>query len=85
MFEVLLTDIINFIVEKQKMKKINLSILINDLTDIEFENIKLLAKKYTNMNIVTNHIEKFKKLEKQLQEEGIIITITNNKKKILMK
>lgn len=83
--EVLLTDIINFIVEKQKMKKINLSILINDLTDIEFENIKLLAKKYTNMNIVTNHIEKFKKLEKQLQEEGIIITITNNKKKSLMK
>ena len=77
LFEVLLTDIINFIVEKQKMKKINLSILINDLTDIEFENIKLLAKKYTNMNIVTNHIEKFKKLEKQLQEEGIIITITN--------
>lgn len=85
LFEVLLTDIINFIVEKQKMKKINLSILINDLTDIEFENIKLLAKKYTNMNIVTNHIEKFKKLEKQLQEEGIIITITNNKKKSLMK
>ena len=85
LFEVLLTDIINFIVEKQKMKKINLSILINDLTDIEFENIKLLAQKYTNINIVTNHIEKFKKLEKQLQEEGIIITITNNKKKSLMK
>ena len=60
--------------------------LINDLTDIEFENIKNLARKYKTINIVTNHIEKFKKLEKQLQEnEGIIITITNNKKKSLMK
>lgn len=60
--------------------------LINDLTDIEFENIKDLARKYKTINIVTNHIEKFKKLEKQLQEnEGIIITITNNKKKSLMK
>ncbi len=60
--------------------------MINDLTDIEFENIKTLARKYKTINIVTNHIEKFKNLEKQLQEnEGIIITITNNKKKSLMK
>ena len=60
--------------------------MINDLTDIEFENIKILARKYKTINIVTNHIEKFKRLEKQLQEnEGIIITITNNKKKSLMK
>ena len=60
--------------------------LINDLTDIEFENVKNLARKYKTINIVTNHIEKFKNLEKQLQEnEGIIITITNNKKKSLMK
>ena len=60
--------------------------MINDLTDIEFENIKTLARKYKNINIVTNHMEKFKNLEKQLQEdEGIIITITNNRKKSLMK
>ena len=85
LFEVLLTDIVDYIVEKQKLEKVNISILINDLNDIEFENIKLLAKKYTTINIVTNHIEKFKKLEKQLQEDGIIITITNNKKKSLMK
>lgn len=85
LFEILLTDIIKYIVEKQKLEKVNISILINDLTDKEFENIKLLAKKYTTINIVTNHIEKFKKLEQQLQEEGIIITITNNKKKSLMK
>lgn len=85
LFEVLLTDIVDYAVENQKMEKVNISILINDLTDIELENIKILAKKYNTINIVTNHIEKFKNLEKKLGEQGIIITITNNKKKSLMK
>lgn len=85
LFEVLLTDIVDYTVKNQKMEKVNISILINDLTDIELENIKILAKKYNTINIVTNHIEKFKNLEKKLGEQGIIITITNNKKKSLMK
>ena len=85
LFEILLTDIVKYITEKQKIEKANISILINDLTDIEFNNIKILAQKYNMINIVTNHIEKFRKLENQLKEEGIIITITNNKKKRLMK
>lgn len=85
LFEILLTDIVKYIIEKQKIEKVNISILINDLTDIEFNNIKILAQKYNMINIVTNHIEKFRKLENQLKEEGIIITITNNKKKSLMK
>ena len=85
LFEILLTDIVKYITEKQKIEKANISILINDLTDIEFNNIKILAQKYDMINIVTNHIEKFRKLENQLKEEGIIITITNNKKKSLMK
>ena len=86
LFEILLPEITEYIVNKKKIEKTNISILINDLTDLEFENIKILARKYKSINIVTNHIEKFKKLEKQLQEnEGIIITITNNKKKSLMK
>mgnify|MGYP000325865386 FL=1 len=85
LFEILLTDIVKYITEKQKIEKANISILINVLTDIEFNNIKILAQKYNMINIVTNHIEKFRKLENQLKEEGIIITITNNKKKSLMK
>lgn len=85
LFEILLTDIVKYITEKQKIEKANISILINDLTDIEFNNIKILAQKHNMINIVTNHIEKFRKLENQLKEEGIIITITNNKKKSLMK
>lgn len=86
LFEILLLDVTQYIINKKKIEKVNISIMINDLTDIELENIKILAKEYKTINIVTNHIEKFKRLEKQLQEdEGIIITITNNKKKSLMK
>lgn len=85
LFEILLINIVEYLIQKRKIEKASISILINDLTEIEFENIKLLANKYKTINIVTNHIEKFKKLEEQLREEGIIITITNNKKKSLMK
>lgn len=86
LFEILLPDITQYIINKKKIEKVNISIMINDLTDIELENIKILARKYKTINVVTNHIEKFKKLEKSLEEdEGIIITITNNKKKSLMK
>ncbi len=86
LFEILLPEITEYIVDNKKIEKVNMSILINDLTDIELENIKILSKKYKSINIVTNHIEKFRKLEQELEEqEGIIITITNNKKKSLMK
>lgn len=86
LFEVLLPDVIEYIIEKIKLEKVNISILINDLTDIELENIEKLARKYKSINIVTNHVEKFKKIEKRLDEnEGIILTITNNKKKSLKK
>lgn len=88
LFEVLATDVIEYITNKKNLEneKIIISILINDLTDIEYENINILAKKYKTINIVTNHIEKFKRLEdKLLDEDGISITITNNKKKSLLK
>lgn len=86
LFEILLEDVLEYIIEKRKFKKINISMLINDLTDIELDNIEKLAKKYKFINIVTNHIEKFKKIEKALNEnEGIILAITNNKKKSLKK
>ena len=85
LFEILIPDVVQKIVEQQKIEKVSITILINDLTEIELENIKELANKYQNINIVTNHIEKFTRLQKEMQEKGIIITITNNKKKSLMK
>lgn len=88
LFELLLPEITEYIIKKNNFNKNKcmISILINDLTEIEYENIKLLARQYKTINIVTNHIEKFKKLEEKLYiDEGIVITITNNKKKSLLK
>lgn len=88
LFEILITDIIEYIINKKNLEtsKLKISMLINDIIDFEIENIKLLAKKYKNLNIVTNHIEKIKKIEEELLEkEGVMITVTNNRKKSLVK
>lgn len=87
LFAFLSDKVLNYIIEKKELKKeeINISILVNkNFNDYIFENIKIMAREYKNVNIVTNHIEKFKKLEKEiLEKEGIIITLSNNKKKSL--
>lgn len=85
LFQVLLTKITEYIIKKRKIEKVHISILVNNINDIELENIKEIAKKYKNVNVVTNHMEKLRNIEKQLEEEGIIIAVTNNKKKSLLK
>lgn len=88
LFEVLSVKALDFIVEKKKMQKeeTKVGILVNDLTEYTLENIRIIVKQYKSVNIVTNHIEKFKKIEEQiLEEDGIIIAVNNNKKKSLVK
>lgn len=88
LFEAILNKILDYIIELKNMKKqeIQISILVNNLTDYTFENIKILANEYKALNIVTNHMEKFKKLEEKIfRDQGLIITVTNNKKKSLSK
>lgn len=88
LFEILSYQAIEYIINKQNMKKeeTTVSILINEVTNSMVENIKQIIREYKRVNIVTNHIEKFKKIESQiLKQEGITIAITNNKKKSLSK
>ena len=88
LFEVLSSQVLEYIVEKKDLKKekIQVSILINEVTDPILENIKQIVRQYKRANIVTNHREKFKNIEKQiLENEGIMITVSNNKKKSLCK
>lgn len=88
LFEVLSHKIIEYILKVKKIKKedVSISILINKITETSLYNIRKIAKSYKRVNIVTNHIELFKKMEKQiLDEDGIMITITNNKRKSLSK
>lgn len=86
LFEILSQKVLDYTIKKKKLKKqeVQLSILVNNLSDIMLENIKELAKQYKKVNIVTNHIQKFKKIEEEmLEEQGIMIVITNNKKRSL--
>lgn len=86
LFEAISCNILDYIVSVKGIKKeeTKLSVLVNNLTENTLENIKIFAKEYKSLNIITNHIEKFKKIEERIyNEEGIMITITNNKKKSL--
>ena len=87
LFEVLSSKVLDYIILKKNLKKeeTNVSILINNNnSDYIIENIKTIIRTHKSVNIVTIHIEKFKKMEKELlEEEGNMITITNNKKKSL--
>lgn len=88
LFEVLACQALDYILEKKKMKKQDtaIAILVNDLSENMLANIRKIAKEYKRVNIVTNHIEKFKKIEKQiLEQDGIMITVGNNKKKGIAK
>lgn len=88
LFEAIENKVLDYIIDKKQIKKeeIKISVLVNNLTDYTLENIKRFAKEYKTLNIVTNHIEKFKKIENKIYEkEGLMITLTNNKKKSLLK
>lgn len=88
LFEVLSCKVLDYILEKKEMKKeeTKMTILVNDLSENMLANVRQIAKEYKTVNIITNHREKFKKIEKQiLEEDGIMITVGNNKKKGLSK
>lgn len=88
LFEVLSDKVLDYILGKKEMKKeeTQISILVNDVTENMLANIRNIAKEYKRVNIVTNHIQKFRKIEKQiLEQDGIMITVGNNKRKGLAK
>ena len=88
LFEVISCEVLDYIVNLENIKKedTEISILVNYITQNTLENIKKIARQYKRLNIVTNHIEKLKKIEEELyNKEGIMIIVTNNKKKSLSK
>lgn len=88
LFQILVVPVLDYIVKKKKLKKGDtyVSILINETSEVILENIRRIIRQFKKVNIVTNHIEKFKKLEEQiLEQEGIMINVSNNKRKSLSK
>jgi len=88
LFKYLILDTIKYIYNNQnkKLEEGQISILVNDNTELNLENIIDIAKQVKRLNIVTNNIQKFKKIEEYLYNEfGIMIRVSNNKKKDLLK
>jgi len=81
-------QILDYIVKQKKMNKeeTEIAVTVNQITDLCIETIKILAKQYKRLTVVTNHIDKLRKIEKEIYEnEGILIIISNNQKKSLLK
>lgn len=59
--------------------------MVNDNTELNISIIKNIAQEVKKLNIITNNIRKFKKLEEYLYNElGIMIRISNNRSKDLV-
>ncbi len=82
----LLEASLNYIVNQQKVpiQEQEIAIMTNDNSETNLKNIIQLSQKVKHMNIITNHFNQFKPIEEYLYSKlGIMITITNHKKKAL--
>ncbi len=81
-------EILDYVINQKEIKReeTELAITTNEITDLLIETIKILSKQYKRLTIVTNHINKLKKIEKEIYDtNGILIVISNNQKKSLAK
>ncbi len=88
LFFMILPEILEYILEKQEVKReeTTVHILANDINENVIGFIKLLTENYKTISIVTKHSEKLRKIENQILEEtGTAITVMNNKRKSLLK
>lgn len=87
LFKCLTKETIEYIlkIKNEDIRKTEISILVNDLNEFNQNLIIDLAKEVRTINIITNHIGKWKKIEEKLYNEfGILLNISNNKKSSLI-
>ena len=87
-FKYLIPDVLEYITTKAKVEtqKQEIVIMTNDNSENNCKLLVEIAKKVKMLSIVTNDIDKFKRLEEYLlQNLGIVIRTTNNRKKALIK
>ena len=88
LFKCLNINILYYILnaKNENIESQEISILINDFNAINKDIVIELAQKVKTLNIITNNIDKFIKIEKYLYSEyGIVLNILNNKKNGLLK
>lgn len=86
LFKMLTDEVIDKLVPSKNKPETEIWITVNDIDNVIQNIIYKFAKEFKRVNIITNHIRKFKKIEEKLyEEEGIMITVTNNRRKSLLK
>ncbi len=87
LYKYLISDIIEYICKKSNIENnIEVALLTNEVTDEFLGNIEELSKKFKKTKIVTEHPEKFRKIEQRaLETSGLSMCISQNKKQALTK
>lgn len=82
LFKKIISNILEYLKDLgSELEKLNASILVNNISNINNEVIYTCANYFRNISIITNNVNKFKELEKKLEKDGIAVNITQNKKK----
>ena len=88
LYKYLIFNYVKYISKEQEnnMQGMEVSFLANQITELDLENIEDIAKAVKCINVVTNSNSRINRLAKKLYEEnGIILNVTKNYKKSLIK
>lgn len=78
-------SILEKIMQKQPMVMQDIYVLTNRYQEQHINLIKKLTPNVKSMNIITKEIEKYRIVEELMQEQGMVISVSNNKRKSLKK
>ena len=86
-FKMKMIEVLEYILERKNIScnDAKIAIISNTVNSFLKNNTMILAKKVKELTIATNKRKEFKKIDEVLCDEGIIITITNNRKKGIIK
>lgn len=86
-FKMKMIEVLEYILKRKNIScnDAKIAIISNTVNSFLKNNTMILAKKVKELTIATNKRKEFKKIDEVLCDEGIIITITNNRKKGIIK
>ncbi|MDO5556432.1 MAG: hypothetical protein Q4G09_07575 [Clostridia bacterium] len=87
LFKCLIYEALEYIskIKNKKIQELDITFTINEFNNINKDIIILIAKNVKTLNIITNHIQKLKRVQQYLHEEfGVMLNVLNNKKKSLL-
>lgn len=86
LFKMYVPEIVSYIVKTYQIKinETKIAVLSNDYNRFIDKVIRELSSKCKFLSVVTHNIRNFERLEDNLRQDGIIISLSNNKRKSLI-